>query len=124
MKKKITESNNYYESQIKLAINRILSEGNEGKAASRKHSMGEYYAKYDNDSKMWCVFHTDLKPKEGHAFSSHASKESAKEAAKERNGYKNEGLGIATHCLLCGKRTIGGEKYHKECLRKENPVKK
>ena len=45
--------------------------------------MGEYFADYDEDSGMCCVFHTDLKS--GFAYSSWLSMEDAKTDADKRN---------------------------------------
>lgn len=50
---------------------------------SNKKVIGEYYADYDEDSKMWCVFHTDKKA--GYAYSSWASRYNAEQDARERN---------------------------------------
>jgi hypothetical protein len=44
---------------------------------------GEYYADYDEDTKMWCVFHTDKG--EGKAFASFATKKEADAYAKRKN---------------------------------------
>lgn len=46
--------------------------------------IGEYYADYDEDSAMWCVFHTDKKS--GFAYASYASEELATDDANRRNG--------------------------------------
>lgn len=45
---------------------------------------GEYYADFDEESGLWCVFHTDLNS--GHAYSSWASQIQAEEDAAKRNG--------------------------------------
>ena len=55
-----------------------------GKVSESKE--GEYFAEYCNDSKEWCVFHTDKKT--GHAYASFASKEDAEKKAKELNAKK------------------------------------
>jgi len=44
---------------------------------------GEYFADYDEETALWYVFNTELRP--GHAFSSHASKAEAEECARLRN---------------------------------------
>jgi hypothetical protein len=41
---------------------------------------GEFYAEYDEDSALWCVFNTET----SQAYSTHSDEASAKEAVKER----------------------------------------
>ncbi len=58
-------------------------------------NIGCYYADYDEETAMWCVFHTDLKS--GHAYSSWADQVSAEEDAAKRNenqkiNFENMGL--------------------------------
>lgn len=45
--------------------------------------IGEYFADYDEESGLFCVFHTDKKT--GFAYSSWACMEDAEKAAKKRN---------------------------------------
>jgi len=47
----------------------------------RTKGVGEFYADYDDDSGLWCVFHTE----NGHAYSSWSSREEAEEDAGRRN---------------------------------------
>lgn len=46
-------------------------------------NLGCYYADYDEETAMWCVFHSDLKS--GHAYSSWADEQSAEADAADRN---------------------------------------
>lgn len=50
--------------------------------------VGEYYAELDEDSDMWCVFHTDKNS--GKAYSSWASKSEAEKDAARRNKMQEE----------------------------------
>ncbi len=45
-------------------------------------SIGEFYAEYDDDSGMFCVFHTDV---DSHAFASYAGKRDATSCADAMN---------------------------------------
>jgi hypothetical protein len=44
--------------------------------------MSEYYADYDEDTALWCVFHTE---KDDFAFATFADEQSAKDKAAEYN---------------------------------------
>jgi hypothetical protein len=43
----------------------------------------QYYAEFDNETGLWCVFNDDKKP--GHAYSSYADEDEAKRDVAERN---------------------------------------
>lgn len=43
---------------------------------------GEYYADLDEETNMWCVFHTES----SHAFASYVTRVEAERDATERNG--------------------------------------
>ena len=46
-------------------------------------TQGEYYSDFDQETTLWCVFHTDLKS--GHAFASYSSEDQAVADATRRN---------------------------------------
>lgn len=52
-------------------------------AFPNKPQLGEYFADYDEESALYCVFHTDKKT--GFAYSSWACMEDAKKDAIRRN---------------------------------------
>jgi hemolysin-activating ACP:hemolysin acyltransferase len=49
---------------------------------------GEFFADLNEETGLYCVFHTDVKP--GHAFSSWSSMQDAEKDAKNRNDYEKE----------------------------------
>lgn len=53
----------------------------------KKKPIGEYYADYDEETGLWCVFNTDDvgDKKAGFAFASCSGKSQAEENAKQRN---------------------------------------
>ena len=51
---------------------------------------GEYYAEYDEDSGMWCVFHTDLRS--GFAYASFSCQDEAEAEADRRQKNQDEHL--------------------------------
>lgn len=55
-----------------------------------KKNSGEFYAEYDNDTKLWCVFDSES-PK---AHASYADKASAEKDAEKRNGLKKKASSI------------------------------
>ena len=44
---------------------------------------GEYFTDYDDNTGLWCVFHTDFRT--GHAFSNWSDKRQAEQDAEKRN---------------------------------------
>jgi len=54
-----------------------------GKLEEHQRKIGEYFADYDEETELYCVFHTDFKT--GHAFSSWGGMEEAERDAEQRN---------------------------------------
>lgn len=48
-----------------------------------EETTGEYFADYDHETELWCVFHTDIK--QGHAYANYSTQEQAEAEAEKRN---------------------------------------
>jgi len=58
-----------------------LINGNMKKRKQKK--AGEYFAEYDDECGLWCVFHTDLKS--GFAYATYTGRKEAEQDAMLRN---------------------------------------
>ncbi len=52
------------------------------KSKTKDIKLGEFYAEYDRNSEMWCVFHTES---DGFCYETHLDERSAQEGAKQKN---------------------------------------